>query len=148
MLRSRIGPSNYGLTYGSQLAIHMALGFLFLGAGRYTISRSPESIAALICALFPKFPTHSNDNRYHLQAFRHLYVLAVEPRLLIPRDIDTGKLCWAKLSYIKIGNSNFSTYCNAPCLLPDLATIQKVCIDDPNFWKISFERGRNWSQLM
>jgi anaphase-promoting complex subunit 1 len=67
MTRARIGPNHSQVTYGSQMAIHMALGFLFLGAGRFTISRSPEAIAALICALFPKFPTHSNDNRYHLQ---------------------------------------------------------------------------------
>lgn len=92
MLRSRIGSTNSHVTYGSQMAIHMALGFLFLGAGRFTISKSPQSIAALVCALFPKFPTHSNDNRYHLQAFRHLYVLAIEPRLILPRDIDSGKL--------------------------------------------------------
>lgn len=98
MLRSRIGPSHYFVTYGSHMAIHMALGFLFLGAGRFTLSRSPEAIAALVCALFPKFPTHSNDNRYHLQAFRHLYVLAIEPRLIIPRDIDSGKLCSCRVS--------------------------------------------------
>lgn len=97
MTRSRIGPTHTQVTYGSHMAIHMALGFLFLGAGRYTLSRTPEAIAALICALFPKFPTHSNDNRYHLQAFRHLYVLAVEPRLFLPRDIDSGKLCLSTL---------------------------------------------------
>lgn len=98
MLRSRLGTSNTHVTYGSQMAIHMAIGFLFLGAGRFTLSRSPQAIAALVCALFPKFPTHSNDNRYHLQAFRHLYTLAVEPRLLLPRNIDTGKLCLSNVS--------------------------------------------------
>lgn len=146
MLRSRIGSSNYGLTYGSQMALHMALGFLFLGAGRFTISRSPESIAALICALFPKFPTHSNDNRYHLQAFRHLYVLAIEPRLLLPRNIDTGKLCLSKISYIEIGAHSW-TRSYAPCMLPDLQSIHKVCIDDSNYWRIIFEKGHNWDQL-
>jgi len=30
---------------------------------RYTLSTRPESIAAMLCAFFPKFPTHSNDNR-------------------------------------------------------------------------------------
>lgn len=61
--RARAGPVSSSLTYGSQLAVHAALGLLFLGAGRYTLSTTPESIAALICAFFPKFPTHSNDNR-------------------------------------------------------------------------------------
>lgn len=100
MLRNRLGSSNSHVTYGSHMAIHMALGFLFLGAGRYTLSRSPQAIAALVCALFPKFPTHSNDNRYHLQAFRHLYVLAVEPRIFLPRDIDSGKLSLCNLSLV------------------------------------------------
>jgi anaphase-promoting complex subunit 1 len=41
----------------------MALGLLFLGGGQYTLSTSAHSVAALLCAFFPKFPTHSNDNR-------------------------------------------------------------------------------------
>lgn len=97
MMRSRIGTSYSQVTYGSHIAIHMALGFLFLGAGRYTLSRTPEAIAALVISLFPKFPNHSSDNRYHLQAFRHLYVLAIEPRLFLTRDIDTGKLALCNL---------------------------------------------------
>lgn len=62
-LRSRVGPQYPHITYGSHMAIHMSLGLLFLGAGRYTIAKTPESIAALVCAFFPKFPIHSNDNR-------------------------------------------------------------------------------------
>lgn len=146
MTRSRIGTQNTQVTYGSHMAIHMALGFLFLGAGRYTISRRPEAIAALICALFPKFPTHSNDNRYHLQAFRHLYVLAVEPRLFLPRDIDSGKLVVCKLSYIEFTEKNF-TVTMAPSMLPELETLKAVYINDPNYWPVTFERGRNWDQL-
>lgn len=63
-LRRRVGVASSAIvTYGSHLAIHMSLGLLFLGGGRYTLSNSPSSIAALICAFYPKFPTHSNDNR-------------------------------------------------------------------------------------
>ena len=90
-LRSRLNQAY--VLYGSHMAIHMALGLLFLAGCRSTLCSSPESVATLIIAFFPKFPIHSNDNRYHLQAFRHLYVLAAEPRLVIPRDIDTGKNC-------------------------------------------------------
>lgn len=147
MTRSRIGPQNSQVTYGSHMAIHMALGFLFLGAGRYTISRRPEAIAALICALFPKFPTHSNDNRYHLQAFRHLYVLAVEPRLFLPRDIDSGKLVVCKLSYVEFDQKSVSVTM-APSMLPELDTLKSVYINDPNYWPVTFERGRNWDQLI
>lgn len=167
MLRSRIGQANSHVTYGSQMAIHMALGFLFLGAGRFTLSRSPQAIAALVCALFPKFPTHSNDNRYHLQAFRHLYVLAVEPRLFLPRDIDSGKLCLCNLSlvtshcyyfvknlkkhfnfsYVEVDSMEVKTLGRAPCMLPELDNVKKIIVDDPNYWKIVFEKGHNWEQL-
>ena len=66
-LRSRVGYSLSTVGYGSHMAIHMSLGFLFLGGGRYSLATSNEAIAALIISCFPKFPTHSNDNRYHLQ---------------------------------------------------------------------------------
>lgn len=35
--------------------------------------------------------------RYHLQALRHLAVLAAEPRLLVPVDVDNLKPCYALL---------------------------------------------------
>lgn len=64
-LHSRVGQQKYNVvTYGSHLASHMALGLLFLGGGRYTLMTSPTAVAAMLCAFFPKFPTHSNDNRY------------------------------------------------------------------------------------
>jgi anaphase-promoting complex subunit 1 len=34
------------------------------------------------------FPSHPNDNKYHLQAFRHFYVLAIQPNLFHSIDID------------------------------------------------------------
>lgn len=69
-----------GLGYGTHMAISMACGILFLGGGRKTFNNSNQSIAAIIAAIFPTFPSSSNDNRYHLQALRHLYVLATVPK--------------------------------------------------------------------
>jgi anaphase-promoting complex subunit 1 len=68
--------------FGHQMAINMALGFLFLGSGAYTLGRSKFQIAALMCSLYPVFPKEANDNRYHLQAIRHFWVLAIESRLV------------------------------------------------------------------
>ncbi|KAG9468649.1 hypothetical protein GDO78_022271 [Eleutherodactylus coqui] len=51
------------MNYGFHLAHHMALGLLFLGGGRYSLSTSNSSIAALLCALYPHFPVHGTDNR-------------------------------------------------------------------------------------
>ncbi|XP_050315622.1 anaphase-promoting complex subunit 1 [Anthonomus grandis grandis] len=145
-LRRRVGVSNSAIvTYGSHLAIHMALGLLFLGGGRYTLSNSPASVAALICAFYPKFPTHSNDNRYHLQAFRHLYVLAVEPRLVIPKDVLYDDICYAKLRVVKLSGDEITI--KAPGLIPDVNSLARVMVDDERYWPVVFERGRNWDLL-
>lgn len=79
-------------TYGHHMANHMALGLLFLGGGRHTLSSSDASVAALLIAFYPLYPTKSTDNRGHLQAYRHLWLLAVEPRLLVTQNIDTGEV--------------------------------------------------------
>ncbi|XP_034233098.1 anaphase-promoting complex subunit 1 [Thrips palmi] len=149
-LRARVGPTNSVVTYGSHLTTHMALGLLLLGGGRYTLSTSPPAIAAMLAAFFPKFPTHSNDNRYHLQAFRHLYVLAVEPRLIVPRDIDTGVLCYAHITVVYLDTkhySNQSARLKAPCVLPELSTLKEVRIEDERYWTMVFHRDQNWDQL-
>ncbi|KAI9500729.1 hypothetical protein BX070DRAFT_206217 [Coemansia spiralis] len=81
-------------TYGNHMASHMALGVLFLGGGaRFTISRSLDTMALLVVSFFPRFPQHYSDNREHLQAWRHLWSLCVEPRCLIVRDTTTGIMC-------------------------------------------------------
>ncbi|XP_050510831.1 anaphase-promoting complex subunit 1 [Diabrotica virgifera virgifera] len=145
-LRRRVGVSSSPVvTYGSHLAIHMALGLLFLGGGRYTLSNSSASVAALICAFYPKFPTHSNDNRYHLQAFRHLYVLAVEPRLIIPKEVQLGEICYANLRVMKLNGTTINI--KGPGIIPDLNTLTKVEVYDERYWPVVFERGKNWALL-
>ena len=62
MLRARVHNNNT-VTYGSHMAVHLAIGLLFLGGGQLGLSNSPEAVAALLCAFYPKFPTHSCDNR-------------------------------------------------------------------------------------
>ena len=88
VLRKRF---EHDMHYGYNMAINMSLGFLFLGSGAFTFSRNDLAIASLLCSLYPIFPSSPNDNRYHLQALRHFYVLAIESRLLQARDIDTGE---------------------------------------------------------
>ncbi|CAL1682145.1 unnamed protein product [Lasius platythorax] len=149
-VRTRIGPASGVVTYGSHLASHMALGLLFLGGGKYTLSNSPNAVAALIISLFPKFPTHSNDNRYHLQALRHLYVLAAEPRIILPRDIDTGQYCYATIHLTfetdrEAEGQEISL--QAPCLLPQLCSLKRIELKDTRYWTIIFEKHHNWQQL-
>ena len=59
------------VTYGNHMAIHMALGMVFLGGGELTLGRSNEAIAALVMSIFPRFPNSSQDNQYHLQPPGH-----------------------------------------------------------------------------
>lgn len=154
-LRSKIGPTNSTVGYGSHLAIHMSLGFLFLGGGRFSLGTSNMAIAALLIACFPKFPTHSNDNRYHLQALRHLYVLAAEPRLLIPVDVDTGRLCQV---HVTLKFKDTDQYKNqmyeamAPLMLPELSKLAEVIIEGNNtsnrYWTVRFlENDSTWPVL-
>ncbi|CAH0686482.1 unnamed protein product [Spodoptera exigua] len=138
-------PAAAPLTHGGQMAVHCTIGLLFLGGGRATLSTTPTAVAALLAAFFPKFPTHSEDNRYHLQAFRHLYVLAVEARLILPRDISTEKLCYAHIQVIDLNDAVKEM--KAPCIIPELSTLKEVKINDPRYWPITFQRDRNWDQL-
>ncbi|OQR75333.1 anaphase-promoting complex subunit 1-like [Tropilaelaps mercedesae] len=137
VLRKRIGQSTNNIFYGSHMMIHMAIGFLFLGGGSLTLSNKPEAIAALVCALYPKFPTHFSDNRYHLQALRHLYVLAVEPRLLVCHDVVSNKLVKSKIKVSLKGRSEPEEML-APCNLPPLEYVDSVTVDDERYWKVRF----------
>lgn len=47
-------------------AIHFVIFLSMLvlySVHRYSLSRSNKAIAALVCALYPKFPNSSTDNR-------------------------------------------------------------------------------------
>ncbi|XP_077497405.1 anaphase promoting complex subunit 1 [Amblyomma americanum] len=149
-LRRRSTQASSHVLYGSYLATHMALGFLFLGGTELTLSTRPIAIAALLCSLFPRFPIHSSDNRYHLQAFRHLYVLAVEPRHLLPVDTVTGN---AVYSHVTVSFKPTSAYgpckyvLKAPCHLPELDLLECVALNDSRYWPIVFKRNKNWELL-
>ena len=142
----RTGSFSNVVTYGSHVATHMALGFLFLGGGRLSLGTSPEAIAALICACYPKFPTHSNDNRYHLQALRHLHVLAAEPRLLIPRELPHCQACYTNMDVTFIDQSRFQM--RAPCLLPELRFLNRIQLNDDRYRSIVFDRHHNWDKIV
>ncbi|CAJ1031900.1 hypothetical protein Q4I30_005982 [Leishmania utingensis] len=68
--------------YGSHMAISMSIGLLFLGSGRLTLCNNSAAVAALLMAFYPVWPKDAEDNTCHLQALRHLYGLAVVPRVM------------------------------------------------------------------
>lgn len=133
--------------YGFHLAMHMAIGFLFLGGGCLTLGTSNTAIAGLLCAIYPHFPSNTNDNRYHLQAMRHLYVLAAEPRCIEPRDIDTGRPCCVN---VEIGlRDGTKVALKAPCIVPDARKISAIAIVSERYLPSVFTinsplRDRGW----
>uniref|UniRef100_A0A8C6VCS4 Anaphase-promoting complex subunit 1 n=1 Tax=Naja naja TaxID=35670 RepID=A0A8C6VCS4_NAJNA len=138
------------MNYGFHMAHHMALGLLFLGGGRYSLSTSNSSIAALLCALYPHFPVHSTDNRYHLQALRHLYVLAAEPRLLVPVDVDTDTPCYALLEVTYKGTQWYeqtSEELMAPTLLPELHLLKQIRVKGPRYWELLIDLSKGVHHL-
>ena len=100
---------DFDAVYGFNMAIHMSVGFLFLGNGTYTFGNSDFQILCLLLATFPVFPSSINDNRFHLQALRHFYVLAIQDNLFHLIDIDTKKPLKLALELQTLGTSGVLT---------------------------------------
>nr|CEL69580.1 TPA: Proteasome/cyclosome repeat-containing protein [Neospora caninum Liverpool] len=78
--------------YGACLLIHQAIGLVCMSGGRRSFADSLFTPAVLLMALFPlKPPTDAADQSSHLQAARHIWVLATEWRHVAPVDVETGK---------------------------------------------------------
>ncbi|CAI0443752.1 unnamed protein product [Linum tenue] len=135
-LRGRSSPDGH-TNYGIQMAVSMSIGFLFLGGGIRTFSTSNGAIAALLISLYPRLPTGPNDNRCHLQAFRHLYVLATEARWVQTVDVDSGLPVYVPLEVTIKETENYSETSFGevtPCILPERAILKKVQICGPRYW--------------
>ncbi|TPX34860.1 hypothetical protein SmJEL517_g02637 [Synchytrium microbalum] len=135
-------------TYGDHMATNMALGFLFMGGGTMTLGTTNSAIASLILSVYPRWPMSKDDNRCHLQAFRHLWVLAAEPRCIVPIDVDSKIPVYVPLTItIKdpaINHGNVTTISPiAPCLLPDFAHIQTITVDSPRYLKMTLNLADN-----
>ncbi|KAF2466718.1 uncharacterized protein BDR25DRAFT_376848 [Lindgomyces ingoldianus] len=147
-LHGRVGPDT---PYGSHLAAHMAFGALFIAGGTHTFSTSDKAIASLICAFYPLFPVDVQDSKAHLQAFRHFWVLAAEPRCLIVRDVDTGRATSMAITvHLKASpSSNLPSEKKmvAPCLLPELSNISRIETGDIAYWPTTLDFVNNAHHL-
>ncbi|GAA5888864.1 hypothetical protein JCM5296_005019 [Sporobolomyces johnsonii] len=145
-LRVAHGHFSEGVTYGYHLATHMALGLLFLGEARYTLGNSNGAVAALLLALYPAFPASPTENRAHLQAYRHLWILAAEPRYLEARDVDTDEPVFlpVRLRLLDQGREEVrAKQLVAPTLIPDVRLIDAVQVDSPRYWGFSLRLAAN-----
>jgi len=127
------------------------------------LGNSDKAVAALMISLYPYFPQSFSDNRYHLQAYRHLYVLAVEPRCLSARDVDTMRPVYVPVDvYIRPQTKEGSKMQNVgtpsklsqapdvtrirmitPCLLPPLDWIVQIDVVPSRYWPLSLKPNRN-----
>ena len=140
-LRALHGRTEAETPYGSHLATHLAMGILFLGGGTYSFGTSDIAVASLLCAFYPLFPTTVLDNKSHLQAFRHFWVLAAEARCLVVHDIDTRRLISIPVTVsLKSGSSMCLT---APCLVPELNSIAKIQTNDPDYGIVTLDLAGN-----
>ncbi|CAN8257090.1 unnamed protein product [Cochlearia groenlandica] len=140
-LRSRNSADGHA-NYGTQMAVSLATGFLFLGGGMRTFSTNCGSIAMLLITLYPRLPSGPNDNRCHLQAFRHLYVLATEARWLQTIDVDSGLPVYAPLEVTVKETELYSEtrFCEVtPCILPERAILKKISVCGPRYWPQEIE---------
>ncbi|KAG9251035.1 negative regulator of mitosis [Emericellopsis atlantica] len=143
-LRSLHGRADAETPYGSHLAAHLAIGALFLGCGTVTFGNSNQAIAALLISFYPIFPTDVMDNRSHLQALRHFWVLATEQRCLVAKDILTGQPVAVDVQIrLKSRHVESSLYRTTPCLLPPLEQIESLSTNGgPEFWDITVDFNR------
>jgi anaphase-promoting complex subunit 1 len=138
-LRALHGRDDPDVPYGSHLAAHLAIGALFLGCGTVTFGTSNQAIAALLISFYPMLPTSVGDNRSHLQAFRHFWVLATEQRCLVAKDVINGQpvSVSVQVNMRKGISAEPVLYRTTPCLLPPLdqiASVSTVC--GPQFWDV------------
>ncbi|KAI9724595.1 MAG: Anaphase-promoting complex subunit 1 [Chrysothrix sp. TS-e1954] len=121
-------------SFGYHQAAHMAIGVLFLGRGRFTFGTNDLAVASLLCAFYPIFPKDTLDNRAHLQAFRHFWTFAAEPRCLLLRDAETSESLVAPAQVTLIGGSQMTL--EAPALLPELDKVATLYINATGYWPV------------
>jgi anaphase-promoting complex subunit 1 len=137
-LHGRVGPDT---PFGSHLAGHMAFGALFLAGGTHTFSTSNLAIASLMCSFYPLFPMDVLDNKAHLQAFRHFWVLAAEPRCAVIRDVDTHRAISTPIIVTLKDGTEKSLV--APALVPELDTIASIRTTGTEYWPATLDFANN-----
>ena len=139
-LRSLHGRTDADTPYGSHLAAHMAIGALFLGGGTCTFSTCDIAVASLLISFYPIFPSSVLDNKAHLQALRHLWVLAVERRCVVAREIGSGKSArpLAVEMQVKLRNGEVRRMMT-PALVPETKTIENIGVTGPDSWETNLD---------
>ena len=129
--------------YGTHLAFNSAIGLLFVGGGKCTLGNKPEDVAMLITSFYPHFPILSSDNQYHLQALRHLYVLAVQERILEACDIDSKEKVCIPIE-LSVEGSNELVQASTPFLVANNAKFVELCSKSDRYYQVQVNTT-DWS---
>lgn len=97
------------------------------------------SVAALLLAVYPQFPNAPGDNRWHLQALRHFYVLAMEEKIFHAVDVDSNKVVnvAARLTFQSNGEYQ-SEDMHTPVLLQESKKLTHIKIIDEDYFDVDF----------
>ncbi|EDQ92463.1 uncharacterized protein MONBRDRAFT_22150 [Monosiga brevicollis MX1] len=109
------------MSYGYHMSIATAIGMLGLGGGTCVFDTDAVSIACLLMAFYPIWPSTPTSNAQHLQAMRHLHMLAVRRRVLMAFDVENQRQEHVPLKLlIKRGKDQEETLEGlTPLLLPE-----------------------------
>jgi anaphase-promoting complex subunit 1 len=132
-IRNRVDAD---VSYGDHMARNMAIGWLFAGGARVSFSTNLSAVVSLVAASFPVFPRHPTDNRYHLQALRHMYVLAFEHRCLETREVGEDVACCVPVQVTvrhPDGSDSTQTGCT-PMLMPPWSSVVKIELASERYW--------------
>lgn len=128
--------------FGNFMANQTAMGLLFMGGGQYALSNSNFAIACLVSAFYPLFPSTLQDNRGHLQALRHIWVLAAELRCLVTREITSQTPCNVDIEIaLKEGGEVIRK--TAPCVIPQLDTISTITTVSNEYYPVHLDFEAN-----
>lgn len=138
ILRSLRKRADLETGYGVHMATHTAIGFVFLGGGKYTFDQEPMSIAALLMAAFPRWPTSLTDNRCHLQAFRHLHVLAARHHCVEAVEVDTRQPVDV---HVSLEGSRGVEMSMLPRLMLASGDVHSITLRTERYWPVTIQRS-------
>merc|ERR1719271_1869582 len=133
ILRSLRMRGDLETSYG----VHMAIGFVFLGGGKYTFDQDNLSIACLLMTAFPRFPITLTDNRCHLQAFRHLHVLAARHRCVEAVEVDTRQPVDVMVS---LESARGEETAMLPRLMLTSNDVRSISLQSERYWPVALRR--------
>ncbi|KAL7459488.1 hypothetical protein ACHAWC_011170 [Mediolabrus comicus] len=128
------------VSYGTHMIYGAAIGLLFLGGGKRTLGSSPEDVAMLIAAFFPHYPILSSDNQYHLQALRHMYVLASYNRILESVDVDSREKVCIPIELV-LPRSNQCVQTSTPFLVANDSDFAELRTRSDRYYPIVLKTG-------